>query len=321
MKGLERKVLYGVLFGVAVYAAAAIYADLDALQGALRGFSWSWYAAALGLSTVNYLLRFAKWEIFLRILGVRVPLGRSGLIFTAGFVMSITPGKMGEVLKSVLLRQTDGVPFARTAPVVFAERLTDFIALIALAMTGVGTYRYGAGALIGAGALVVVGLGLASWPPAVTLGLRVAARLPVVKRIVPKLEEAYASARLLLRPAPLLGTTLVSILGWGLEGVAMWCVAQGFAGSGAVEGFTLTGALFVFAMTTLLGAISFMPGGLGVAEVSMIGVLGLLAMITDPSIATATAILTRGATLWWAVLWGFVAFLVFQRRYRPPPAP
>lgn len=317
MKQLERKIIYGVLLGVAVYVAAALYADLGALGGALSAFEWPWYAAALGLSTANYLLRFVKWEVFLRILGVRVPLGRSALIFTAGFVMSITPGKMGEVLKSVLLRQTDGVPFARTAPVVFAERLTDFIALIALAMTGVGTYEYGVGALVAAGALVLLGLGLISWPAAVGWGLRLVARLPVVGRLAPKLEEAYASARLLLRPAPLLATTLLSILGWGLEGVAMWCVARGFLETGALHGWEIPGAIFVFAMTTLLGAISFMPGGLGVAEASMIGVLGLFGMITDESVATATVVLTRGATLWWAVLWGFVAFLLFQRRYGP----
>ena len=313
MKKLERRVIYGLLIGVAVYATAAIYADLDVLEEALGAFSWWHYAAALGLSTANYALRFVKWEIFLRILDVRVPLARSALIFTAGFVMSITPGKMGEVLKSVLLRQSDGVPVARTAPVIFAERLTDFIALIVLAMTGVGTYQYGATALIVAGVLVVVGIGVISIPPVVNGIFGLCEKLPLVSKIVPKLREAYESAQLLLRPVPLVATSLVSIVGWGLEGLAMWFVVQGFAPYSDGITFDIPGAIFVFSTTTIIGAISFMPGGLGVAEVSMIGVLALLGMVADESVATAATVLTRTATLWWAVLWGFVAFVIFQR--------
>ena len=313
MKKLERRILYGLAFGVAVYVVAAIYADADVLVGALRAFSWWHYGVALLLSTANYALRFVKWEVFLRILGIRLPLWRSALVFTAGFVMSITPGKMGEVLKSVLLRQSDGVPVARTAPVVFAERLTDFIALLVLAMTGIGTYEYGVGALVGTGIAVVGAIVVMSLPPVVHAMLGLLGRLPVIGRAVPKLREAYESAQLLLKPVPLLLTSLISVVGWGLEGVAMWFVVQGFAGYSDGIAFDIPGAIFVFSTTTILGAVSFMPGGLGVAEVSMIGVLQLLKMVSDESVATAAAVITRTATLWWAVLWGFVAFIVFQQ--------
>jgi hypothetical protein len=39
--------------------------------------------------------------------------------------MTISPGKLGEVLKSVFIRQVNGAPIARTAPAVVAERATD----------------------------------------------------------------------------------------------------------------------------------------------------------------------------------------------------
>ena len=54
------------------------------------------------------------------------------LIFLTGFVLTITPGKVGEVFKSAVLARTHGVPVARTAPVVVAERLTDAIGVIVL---------------------------------------------------------------------------------------------------------------------------------------------------------------------------------------------
>src|SRR5207249_4789587 len=94
---------------------------------------------------INYLLRFLKWELYLRRLGVRIPLSDSFLIFLSGFSLTVTPGKVGEVLKSYLLREAHGVPMARTAPIVVAERLTDLVALALLAVVGVGTLLRGAG--------------------------------------------------------------------------------------------------------------------------------------------------------------------------------
>ena len=313
MKHLERKIILGVLAGVAVYALVALYADLNALGDALAGYAWPTFAAALGLTCLNYALRFAKWEIFLRRIDVRVPLGRSLLIFLAGFVMSITPGKLGEVLKSVLLRQSDGVPVARTAPVLLAERLTDLLALIILAATGVGTYQYGAGALIATGAAVALGLALVSLPSVVERGFVLLGALPLVSRAVPKLREAYGSTRRLLSPATLAGTTALSALSWGMECVAFVLIVRGFEGSGAAVDIDLAGGTFVYAMTTILGAVSFLPGGLGVTEAGMISALQLFGMVDQEAVASAATILTRLATLWWAVVVGLVAFVLFQR--------
>ena len=86
--------------------------------------------AVLGLSSLNYLLRFWKWELCLGWLDVRgegpddapnLTLGRSLVIYLAGLSMSVTPGKVGEVLRSGLLKASDGVSFARTAPIVVAD--------------------------------------------------------------------------------------------------------------------------------------------------------------------------------------------------------
>ena len=46
------------------------------------------------------------------------------LTFLSACVLTVTPGKVGEVLKSLLLFETHGVAVARTAPIVIAERVT-----------------------------------------------------------------------------------------------------------------------------------------------------------------------------------------------------
>src|SRR5690606_12923382 len=99
--------------------------------------SWWTFVGALGLASFNYGLRFLKWQYYLARLEIRgIRAVDSLLIFLSGFVLTVTPGKLGEVFKSAVLQETHGVSAARTAPIVVAERLTDVVAIILLVLLG-----------------------------------------------------------------------------------------------------------------------------------------------------------------------------------------
>jgi hypothetical protein len=116
MKNNLRRLIWALLLGVALYGAFVLYAGYREIDASLHTFRWSAFAAALGLATLNYLLRFLKWEYYLARLGIRgVEKLDSLLVFLSGFVLTVTPGKVGEVFKSAVLAQTHGVPAARTA--------------------------------------------------------------------------------------------------------------------------------------------------------------------------------------------------------------
>src|SRR6185437_6083543 len=141
-----------------VYFAIALYSGVGKIAASLQHFAWWTFAAACGLASANYVLRFLKWEYYLSVLGIRgVPKGESFLTFLSGFVLTVTPGKVGEVFKSLILFQLRGVPIQRTAPIVVAERLTDLIGVITLIAVGSVSFR---GGLIWAscGAAVVLAL-------------------------------------------------------------------------------------------------------------------------------------------------------------------
>src|SRR2546429_4319551 len=110
---------------------------------ALPRFRWEYLPLILGLTLFNYICRFFKWQYYLKRLEVSLPWVKSLLIFLSGLSMAITPGKVGELLKSYLLKRSTGAPISHTSPVIVAERLSDGIAMIALASTGLVLYRYG----------------------------------------------------------------------------------------------------------------------------------------------------------------------------------
>ena len=305
---LRRRLLVGVTIGVIVVVAIVLLSDADALARALRDFDWQLLPLVLGLTLLNYALRFVKWQYYLRLLGVTtLSWTDSLLIFVAGFTMVMTPGKVGELLKSYLLRVRSGTPMARTAPVIVAERLSDGVAMLILAGVGLTVFRYGwplllAGALLSAAGLVIVQQeGLMR-----RILRRLAATRPGRGR-AEALEQLYESTRTLLRWRPLLVAVTLGTVSWLGECVAFFFVLTGLGLHGTWT--LLLAAVFVFAVSSWLGGASMLPGGLGAAELSVAGLL--LVIVDDPAMTSTLAgtatLLIRFATLWFGVLLGVLA--------------
>jgi len=313
VKRLTHRLLIGAALGVVVLVAATLYADVSKLGRHLEQFAWVILLPVLGLSLTNYLFRYLKWHYLLGRSGADVTPTHSLLVFLSGFSMGVTPGKIGELLKSYLLKRSHDIPMARTAPVVIAERITDLVALMLLCLVGVFTHATEPGfrLLLGLCGLAVVVLTAILASRRLMNGLAgLLSRLPVLHRIAPKLREFSESMAALLTPGPLVLTTLLSVAAWLCECLGFWLVLRALPG-GSVP---LQLAIFIYAATTVLGALSFLPGGLGVTEGSMIVLLVRTAHAMTHSAAVAATILIRLCTLWFSVLVGVMALLVFRRR-------
>jgi glycosyltransferase 2 family protein len=300
---LAKRIGVGVGIAAIVYLGLAIYADWGALRQALARFRWPLLVPVFGLSCTNYLVRFRRWQLYLRRADVSVPALLSLRIFCAGLVMSVTPGKLGELLKAYLVRAQTGTPVSRTGPIVIAERVTDLVALFVLLFIGSLVYHTGWMALCvsGAVALVLVA-GLAS-PRVAALALHWVERIPGARRYGEKLESAYDTMRFLLRPRLLVEATLLGSLAWFAECSGFALVLLGFD-----IPLRLGFATFVYAFSTLVGALLLVPGGVGGTEGSMVALL--MTHEVTRSLAVAATFVVRVATLWFAVLVGAVVLLL-----------
>jgi uncharacterized membrane protein YbhN (UPF0104 family) len=306
MKRLISRLVAGLVVGVAVYVGFSIWADVGRVGEALRAFRWRYMLYACLLAAANYGVRFLRWQYYLRRVGVTsVRTGDSLQVFLAGFALTITPGKLGEAVKAVLLRASHAIPMSKTAPIVIAERVTDLVALLLLALVGVFHYDVDRRFLVAGAALVVAGLVVVSVDPVAKAALAIAGKLPVAHR----LDDAHAHTAILLAPLSLIVTTLLATVSWFFECLAFWVVVQGFPGAH----ISIQGATFVYAAMTVAGALSFLPGGLGVTEAGMLALLVGKFSIAKGTAAAATFV-TRAATLWFAVALGLPALLLYARR-------
>jgi glycosyltransferase 2 family protein len=307
MKKLFKRLLVGLVLGAGVYACGAIYLGFEKIKASLASFDYWLFVPVLGLTLGNYLLRYLRWVLYLRLLEVRVPALDNAIIFLGGLSMNITPGKIGELLKAYLLRESHGVPMARTAPVVIAERVTDLLALVLLMLTGFFTFRRFTGVLVGVGGLVAAFLVVVSSRRLSMAVLRLIARLPGLARLGSKLEEFYDATAALFRPGPLALATLLGIAAWCCECTGFFLVVRGFPGTSA----PLLLCVFIYSATTLGGVVT--PGGIGVTDGGMTALLSYAAAFTAATAGAATLII-RLCTLWFAVVVGVIALLIFARR-------
>lgn len=308
-KQIQSGIIFSLALAVVVMTAIALYGDVPELVAALAHFQWIFLPIILGLSLYNYAWRFLKWSYYLKRLDIRISGGKSLLIFLSGLSMAITPGKIGELLKSYLLKRSTGEPISRTSPIIMAERLTDGIAMILLAAIGLALYRFGLELLVALFTCVVVGVLVIQNRRLSLALLDFGGRLPLISRVAPLIRAFYESAYILLQWRPLLLGIAIGLISWAGECGALYFV---FAGLGLGFGLDIfIKATFIMAVSSLIGSASGLPGGLGTADGSM---LGLMRLLLTPSAATggAATLLIRLCTLWFGLAVGVIALLLYR---------
>lgn len=307
-KALLRRMIPGLLLGFVALVGLGLAGDLHQVGQQITRFNWWMFPAALCFTLFNYALRFLKWHYYVRQVGAKgLAWPQSLRLFVAGFPLAVTPGKVGEALKGVWLRSLSGVPVARGISVVVAERISDGLAVLGLSAVGVIAYPqyWLAFALILAGLLGVVVI--SQIRSAALWLLALGERVPILRKAVGGLREFYEGSFALFRPQATLLAVGLGAVSWLGEGVGFYLLLLGLGLEPGWQLFSL--AVFTLSFSTVVGAVSALPGGLGAAEASIAGMLALLGGIPAATAAAAT-LLIRLATLWFGVGLGLLTWII-----------
>ena len=314
-RGLARPLAIGAVIAVGAYAVLAMLSDGEAVLSAAAAIPGRLILLALLASTGNFVLRGLRWDHYLRALDVQVPVVDRWLVFLAGFSMSLTPGKVGELLKPGLLHDRYGTSVPAVSSVVVAERITDLLGVAFL--LGVGALADPSVALVAGVVWLGVGAALAVLlsPALGRMAVGIVRRLPLGDKVGDLVEGLLDTLRALTRPGVMLPALGLSVVAWALQCLSLWLVAAGVSGCE----LNLLESVLAYVGPLLAGAAALVPGGGGVAEATMAGMVARLGGIEVTDAGAITAIV-RGLTLWWAVLVGVVALGGFWLR-RPRSAP
>jgi uncharacterized protein (TIRG00374 family) len=228
-------------------------------------------------------------------------------IFIGGLVMSITPGKMGELVKSYLIKEYNGTNIHRSAPIILVERLSDFVSLLIVAM--IGALYFGFGRTIVLITLVIFSslLLLLSWYKVAMPLFQSISKIKLFHSISEKIIVAYENSYKLLKPFPLFTMLFVAAIAWMFEALGLYLILYVFETPASFFWST-----FVYSFSTIVGGLTFLPGGIGPTE----GSLTILLVRTNIplNIAFVSTFLIRIATLWFALFIGIFGLIYFQRK-------
>ena len=134
-----RALLLTVLLSAVGYLAFSLWGGWHDVVAAMVRVGFIGTAIALALSLVNYGVRFVRWEKYLDLLGHRVHTPESLRIYIAGFGLTILPGKAGEAIRSVFLKN-HGITYPESLAAFFTEHFTNLIVMLLLAAAGLWIY-------------------------------------------------------------------------------------------------------------------------------------------------------------------------------------
>lgn len=301
-----------VAIAVLGYGLLGIWSQGDQLLPLLRSL---WPQIGLGLLLVlfGYAIRYGRWRLLLSAVHQHPPVSPDARIWMGSYAFTATPGKSGEAVRSLLLKQECGVPMPPTLMALVVERVTDGTAVVLLLLINLPLLLSWQVPLT-----VPISLGLA----AVLAGL-LALRSSwakeqlksTVKRLLPrKLVSASGDGlialRQLLQPWLLLQATVIGAVAWSLEGVSLWMLLRGMG----VDEVGIGGATIAHTAAGLIGALTLLPGGLGSTEAGTVGLLALQGV--GVAAATPATLLIRLMTLWFATALGVACLLWQPQRQR-----
>ena len=255
------------------------------------------YVLALLVYYTTLVPRALRWRRMLHNLGHRIPLRLLGeVIFLSWFINHLIPAKMGDLYRGLVLRRREKISFSLATGSVIAERVVDILALLVIAIGTALVFVRGElltemrGVLLAASILIVIMAG----------GLFVFWRLDstMLERFPLSLGQRFERLQrgVFKSVQPLWLVALLTGLAWAAEAGRFLLVANALGVS-----LTLPQLLFVFAAGALLLAAPT-PGGLGVVEGGMVGVMLLLDVPVD--LAAAVAFLDRLISYWLVLIPG-----------------
>ena len=292
-----------IIIGFAIfYVAFAIFFDARQFTEGTAKINYYYVIPILLSFIAGLLIKSMRQFLFLKHLEITIPIKQNIIVYFAGLSMLFTPGGLGEMIKSHFLKKKYNAPVAKTLSVVLVERYHDALAILSLIIIfSVATNS----------SFLVI--------PIVIIAILLGAAIVLVKKraIMNSFQKLIQKVKILktfedhsvdfTESLSSFSARKVFFSGWAI-GVAAWS----FDALGIYLCFLAFDFDFDFLISAviglssiLLGAMSLIPGGVGVTEISFVELLS--ARGVDSSLSSTLALFFRLLSIWFATLIGIIA--------------
>jgi len=299
MEKLFSRALLAIIVSIALYAIFVIFSDITLLIDKFQNFNFLFLIPAFSLVLISYFIRGFRWDFFLKTLGINLSLKKSMSLFFAGLGLSITPAKLGEVIKSHFLKKDHDQSYSKTAPIVFVERYYDLVGILIISIIGIWFVDIDLTIVFVALTIILIALVISQQKKIVIKILGKFERISFLNKFAKNTLETFDTIHVLLKPKLYAKSLGFSVTAWLLESLAVFLVFLGFE-----IDLSLPSVILIFTVSSIIGGLSMLPGGIGLTEGGMVGLLLLEGI--DYTSAVSVVIMVRIVTLWYSVILGLI---------------
>ena len=298
---LDNRIYVVIIATISLYFIFLVISDLGEVYAQLNKMDTNYLPIILLLIPLCWIVLFTRWNLLLKNSNVYVPVKDNLKIYLSGFALSITPGKVGELIKSQLLKNKFGIPREKTAPIVLVEQLYNIIGIIGVSILGIWYFEFGTQIILIAASLLGITLILISSKRLFDKFLTLLSRIKFLSQYTSAFSNSYDVLRKSTRGWVVVYASALSIAFWLIESVIAYFVLLSFG----VNHIEFLSVITTYTSSIILGVASFLPLGIGVVEGSLAGFFTLQGV--DVSVALTLVIFIRIFTRWIAVSVGFVS--------------
>ena len=294
-----------IIASIIIYSIFLVYSDLNFVYDKITNFKFELVFFIFPIIFCSWLVLFLRWILLLKTENIKIPLKDNFLIYFGGYALTITPGKTGELIKSLIMKKKFNISRSRTVPIIFLERFYDVIGALVVAILGITTLGTEfIPIIIIASAFLLLIFFIIHSKKTFSLLIRFFNRISFFSKFVTSIEDSQN----ILKKSSLGKTALVSssltIIYRLIESFAIYLILLGFG----IDVIDYIEVVAIYATSIILGNLSLIPGGLGVTEGTLAGLFSFRGI--ELSTAIVLAIVIRLFTLWFGISLGFVTLKI-----------
>ena len=296
----DNRIIWVVIASVGLYGVFLFFSDFNIISEQISNFKYEFLPLILLLVSISWTPLLVRWQILLKKNDINIPIKKSFLLFLGGMSMSITPGHVGELIKSQLMKTIYNIPRTKTAPIIFVEKFYDLTGAIIASIIGIIILGMDASLILISISILIVIIFLVYYRPIFEFILKRLTKTKFFSKYSENISDSYEIVRNSTTPQISSISFGLSVLYWIIISVAVHFILLSFG----IESISVLKTISIYSSSVIIGAISFIPGGLGITEGSLIGLFSLEGI--DVSLALILSVMIRILTMWYSVSIGFI---------------
>jgi len=309
-KILNKKTLLSLLVGFIVLYFLLTKLDFAELLNIIKNINIFYFILSLFISFSVFPLLALRWQVLLRNVGLKKRVrDLNEIVFLSNFINCIVPAKAGELYRAYLIKKNYRFSMSKTIGTIFVERLIDMAFLIALMIISIEVVFRGVFPAI---VITPVKILLILTIIFIILAFVMKHQRKRIMKILPKkIKKIFGnfergiSGCLRWRDMPLIGS--YSVLRWFIQIMSFYFII--LAINLKISFFLI---VFITLASALITLIPITPGGLGMGELAIAGILVMFSV--EKNLAISASILIRFIGYWCVVLVGSIVYMLSSKK-------